>query len=221
MATELLRVGPTDESFNPGDEYYSESRGTSHIERELVLAGFDFSFERHLRNLAKRFPHADPINVFEAGCGYAVTLGDIKRLEAKVGRAIKTTGITMATRHIESAESLGVERLIVGSIQNYAQMGALSPESQHFILDFYGPTRYNHGLSEKVPWEGEETIPVYSRLLVPGGTALVVAYNLNEEIARISGDIERRNRMIDLFERNGLVVVKNKGSFVLLEKQAY
>src|SRR3989304_519213 len=209
--TEIVRFQPTDQrepwAVRLNGEF--ESRTLGEIELGLAQKGIRFDFQEHFRGLASRFPDSSALLVLEGGCGYGLALQGFKRLETKIGKPITTTGITLAERHIPKNPDCGIDRLIIGPIQTCWEKG-LFVQGYHFILDLCGAAYYDRQTSVEI--QGQSVIPIYSRLLLHGASALIFLDSIEKPINHVT-------QMRALLEICQLQIVFTAGKFVLVEKQ--
>lgn len=218
---EVFRVGPFD--IHPDTSHmdtqggYREDRSIAAIEEELARAGFPFSFEEHLRYLSAKFSSTPILYIVESGCGEARALKDVKDLGTKLHIPIHTTGITLAERNIVAVQQMGVDNVILGSVEN-AFAREMLPGQVHFFLDFYGASFYSP--ESRINGElylGLEAARIYAAQLAPGGTALVTNDFLNPKLAEYWGS-GPRERTIAQFHQLGFEIIGEGGCFALLEK---
>ena len=178
MTSEIIMPGPIDNggAVTALGQVAIERRSIKRIQEELATRGFTFNFGQHLSDLTKTFPEADTINILDSGCGFQKALRNIKTISNKLQIPTFTVGVTQNENHVPKNQDhpSNADLLIIGSVQE-AHIQGLLDQKFHFILDFYGATYYDN------PFDGATTLPVYSDLLVPGGTVLFVSENLIED----------------------------------------
>src|SRR3989344_1377320 len=120
------------------------------------------------------------------------TLGEIelglaqkgsKRIETKIGKPITPPGIPLAERHIPKNPDCGIDRLIIGPIQTCWEKG-LFVQGYHFILDLCGAAYYDRQTSVEI--QGQSVIPIYSRLLLHGASALIFLDSIEKPINHVT-----------------------------------
>ena len=203
-----------------------ENRGIIDIEEHYTRGDFRFSFRNHLQAVSERFPGNGHIHVFDSGCGDGVAMGEIRALAPYIGREIRTTGITLrdASMHGTTLEERKhTDRLIVGSLQEAYAAGELEPDSVHFLLDFAGPLTFDHSDPENYFMQGSSVIPIYSELLISGGTAVVSLSSFTGIESTNLQELRDANlKTRYLLERYGLEIVRRSNSdigYLLLEKK--
>lgn len=177
MTEVVYGIGPYDLRLTVEEnDDYRESRTIADIEAEIEIQP-KFSYSKHLRDLISIFTDVGTLEILDAGCGTCETLGGIKLLSQQIGRPIRTTGLTLAVRHIEDAQRNVVDELIIGNPETL--LGEEYRGRFHHILDFAGATHWD---KRKIGAEnylaGRKYLPIYLQILVPGGTLLIVASDI-------------------------------------------
>lgn len=216
-----LEIGPYDyrPEFIPLSEYVSERRPLYKMENEMREDGFLFSFEDHLREVTATFPEADVIEVVDSGCGEGCALWDFRRIAEEIGQPIRTTGITMAKRHINLLEGRLVDRPVIGTVQHYFVLGGFDNNPVHFILDYHGALGNS--------WE--TIIAIYANILRPRGTALLtLGTEIEPDFSKMGWGarwhfeqdvIPIRNGTRNTLQQLGLSISLAKGNYTLVEKE--
>lgn len=157
--TEIIRPTNLDYGSYYGDRnarldpQYKDDRNVDEIER---LTDGSFVFEKELCQLvADKNPKS--LTVIETGCGRGNTLGDIKKIAAKLGINTRTTGITLNDDHIDPLIQNCVDEIAIFSASQFI---AQRENIGRFDLDidFYG------ALSQD-----DKMIRLHPKLLAPGG----------------------------------------------------
>ena len=223
---QVIRAGPYDDrpEVNLGIGYH-EDRTLNQVEHSLEISDKPFRFAPHLRQVSQLFPHVGTIEVLEGGCGVGYILRDLKQLGPIIGRTIMTTGVDIGIRHLKIVEQdQTVDRYIIGTVSNAYAQDAIHDNQFHFILDFNGALFYDMACTDKA---GAATIPIYGRVLSPGGTVLIYMHELYPESARLCNVVrsaaERRRisaAFLSLLEQNGLKIIEQWKMFALLQKHA-
>lgn len=201
-----------------------ENRGITDIEGHFREGEFPFSFKEHLRTVSGTFPGSYPLHVFDSGCGDGVAMGEIRAFGQELGRPIRTTGITLIETSMHNTaleERSQTDVLIVGSLQDADEEGELDYNSVHFLLDFAGPLKFDDFDPDNMFMLGSTVIPIYSKLLVSGGTAVFGLRSFSGVETTTLPQIKKTYaKTLQLFEDNDLEILRKSDSgYILLQKK--
>lgn len=195
----IVEIGPY-HSIDPQNwgENYSERRSLERMEWEMKYDhGFRFSFEEHLKVLKKYLGNPTLLRVLDGGCGEGTALWQLAELGRKLGIQMETTGVTKDPRHKDGLVGIGVDEVVIGTVQNFFATHRRKNHYQ-FILDYAGALSSDY--SEGV--QGATIVPIYRRIIDPRGTALLSSSPVASS----------------LLERNGLKVIRGTSGCVLVSR---
>lgn len=201
------RIGPAlDRNPVQPNSSHTEDRDVHFIELDANKDGLPFSYMTTIQNLRKTFPDSDYLSVLSGGSGNGAELGDIKSIGESLDIPIKTTAITLASRNAARLQEEHVDHIIIDSIQNAFKEKKIQPESYHFISDIAGAISYDDTWTPDMQiGKGEAIIPVYARLLAPGGKLLFTAPQLT-------------TRLEALLAENHLLLTQKGNHYFMAEK---
>ena len=193
----VIEIGPY-HSIDPNNwgENYSERRSLGRIESEIAesrFRSFTFSFETHLMRTRKLFQDASQLRILDSGCGEGSSVFGFVQLGRKLGIPIAITAITMDPRH-KSMLIRHADEVVIGTTEHFFEIKERR-NYYHFILDYQGALGSDNA---------DKIIPIYGRILVSGGSALLTWPYLDQ------------TRKFP-FEENGLVLEcggKGRGHFL-------
>ncbi|MBI4039875.1 hypothetical protein HY389_00785 [Candidatus Daviesbacteria bacterium] len=155
-----------------------ESRNLDTINHELYANNFPLRIQDVLGNVAAQFDGESPLYILEGGSGYGNILGGIKDFLRIHGREAHTTGATKNLAHIPFSRDNNIDRLIVGQLEKYYR-GSV-PDVYHLIIDYCGAVFYDTACNRVL--DGATMLPLYARLLRPGGRLLMRLDHMNQAI---------------------------------------
>ena len=200
VMSRIVEIGPY-HSIDPSQwgENYSERRHLDRMEYEMLqISGFGFSFEIHIKRLIRRFSNSPVLRIFDGGCGEGSALIDFRKIAERLSVKLETTGVTRNPRHKDILAGCGVDEVVIGSVENFFETDGRK-NYYHFILDYQGALSYD----EPRGIQGAYVVPIYSRILEPGGSALLVSPPV------FPGWLKRNNlKIIQGSEEKGPVLVE-------------
>ncbi|GIW61959.1 MAG: hypothetical protein KatS3mg089_0811 [Patescibacteria group bacterium] len=191
------------------------NRTLSYIESRIAEKGQRFSFIGELKKIASIFEDAPAISVLDGGCGEGNMLADLKSQQAKIGKFVETTGVTMEPEQEEILASKNIDTIFIGSVQEYYER-IRGQKKFHFIIDSSGAAYHDFGSdSDGTLTQGETIIPIYTDILYPKGRAFLTFLYLNPYWGA------SRRKLFDLLERNNLDIIDEFGdhAYLLVEKR--
>lgn len=175
---EVLSINPTlyweklQKDLFYGELPFWGCRNLEEITPSVDTPGLRFNFKHLLGTLSQRFPGVEPLEILEGGCGRGNASGELKKLGRELGREVRTTGVTLNPNDQSFCEGNEIDTLMVGPLEMHHRIGSFSHQF-HFILDSHGAAYYGP----------EEIVPLYDRLLLPGGFALLTQTPVWHEVA--------------------------------------
>lgn len=186
----IYEIGPT-LSVDPNQwgENYSERRHLDSIEGEIAERHFIFSFARHLRSMRVQFPDVSQFHILDSGCGEGSAVVDLVTLGRKLGIPLTITAITRDPRHKANLINWADE-VVIGTTEHFFETEERN-SYYHFILDYQG------ALGALGSDNASEIIPIYGRILIPGGSALLTL--------PFATDGSSHFETLNFMEENGLI----------------
>ncbi len=205
---------PYMERTRSGQEH---KRYFAYVENAMRDKGENFSFAEELKSIAHTFKDALQLTILDGGCGEGNMLQEIEEMKGVIGKQIETVGVTLEDHPsvIESLGSKDIDEVYIGGMKEFVEKNG--DRKFHFIIDSSGYAYHDEKRNSDGSFsQGENIIPLYAQMLVPGGKAFLTLGIGNEAFY---GKKSRENLM-NLLERNNLSVLKEtkESGYYLVEK---
>lgn len=203
---------PYFERIRNGQEH---RRNFASIEAKIAELGIPFSFREELKHIGQTFSESSELMILDGGCGVGIMLSEVETMEGEIGKQVHTVGVTLEDDPsvIEQLQGTDIDEVFIGGMNEFVERNG--DRKYHFILDSSGYAYHDQQINSDGSFsQGENIIPLYSHMLVPGGRAFLTLGIGNEQFY---GKKSREN-LLNLLKRNNLAIleeVKEKGYYIV------